>query len=272
MSQTRSSHTVFSGSIPEPYHRRLGPFLFQSYARDLASRVPAHEGARVLETACGTGIVTRALLGRLPGSARLTATDLNQAMIDFARSEVPDDPRLEWRTADAQQLPFDDHTFDAVVMQFGIMFVPDKPLAMREARRVLKPGGKLVYNTWDSFARNAFARITHEALGRAFPADPPTFYLVPFGDHDPGEHRARVEAAGFRDVTVEGVAVESTAESAEYLAVGLVRGNPISIADSERGKLTLEEVERRLAEALRAELGDRPLRCGLHAWVVTATA
>jgi ubiquinone/menaquinone biosynthesis C-methylase UbiE len=226
----------------------------------------------ILETACGTGIVTRQMLERVPDSARLAATDLNQAMVDFARTQVPRDPRLEWRTADAQELPYGDATFDAVVMQFGIMFLPDKARALSEAKRVLKPGGRLIYNAWDSFERNPFGRIANDVIRATFPSDPPTFYQTPFGDHDPDEHHARTRAAGFRDVTVEGVGFETTAESAEHLAVGLVRGNPVSIAISERGTVTHEEMERRVAESLRAELGDRPVRSSMHAWVVTATA
>ncbi|HEX5632407.1 MAG TPA: class I SAM-dependent methyltransferase, partial [Gemmatimonadales bacterium] len=114
MSQTQSQHAAFSGSIPAIYHRHIGPFLFEAYARDTVGRIPVHDGAHILETACGTGIVTRQMLERLPASARVTATDLNQAMIDFAKTEVPADPRLEWRAADAQELPFPDGTFDAV--------------------------------------------------------------------------------------------------------------------------------------------------------------
>jgi SAM-dependent methyltransferase len=176
------------------------------------------------------------------------------------------------RIADAQALPYPDASFDAVVMQFGIMFVPDKALALREARRVLKPGGRLLLNAWDSFARNPFGRIANNVVKSVFPEDPPTFYLTPFGDHDPDEHRRRTASAGFREVVVEGIAFEGRSESADHFAIGLVRGNPVSLAINERGTVTSEEVESLAAEALRRELGDRPLRSPLHAWVVTATA
>ena len=267
-----SQHAQFSGTIPALYDRHLGPVIFEPYARDMAARLPARPGLRVLEVAAGTGIVTRRLLERLSADGELVATDLNAGMIEHARASLPADTRVTFRTADAQALPFDDASFDVYTMQFGIMFMPDKALALREARRVLKPGGTLLVNAWDSFARNPFGRIADHVVHRAFPEDPPTFYRTPFGDHDPIEHRQRTEAAGFHDVSVEGVACESHAESAAHFAVGLVRGNPIAIAIEERGRLSHAEVEQFVAESLRAELGDLPMRSPLHAWVVTATA
>lgn len=272
MTNTQQQHASFTGGIPTAYDRHLGPVLFEPYARDLARRVPIHENVRLLETACGTGIVTRRVIDHVPTSGRLVATDLNQAMLDYAKSVVPADPRLEWRAADAQSLPFGERTFDCVYMQFGIMFVPDKAMALREAKRVLEPGGRLILNAWDTFEKNPFARITNQVLKGAFPEDPPTFYRTPFGDADPAEHQRRTEAAGFHDVRVENVAFESMAESAESFAKGLIRGNPVSIAIGERGGASHEEIERKVAEALRRELGDRPVRNMLHAWVITGTA
>jgi ubiquinone/menaquinone biosynthesis C-methylase UbiE len=269
---TQSQHAAFTGDIPAFYDRHLGPVIFEPYARDLVRRTLMHDGVRILETACGTGIVSRHLRDRLPPTGKLVATDLNQGMLDHARASLPADPRIEWRVADAQQLPFGDASFDAVVMQFGIMFLPDRLQGLREAKRVLVPGGQLLYNAWDAFERNAFGRIANGIIRDLFPNDPPTFYQTPFGDHDPDEHRRRAERAGFRDVRVEGVGFETVAESAEGFAAGLVRGNPVSLAISERGTVSHEQVERRVAEALRVELGDRPVRTSLHAWVVTATA
>jgi SAM-dependent methyltransferase len=269
---SQAQHASFSGTIPAFYDKHLGPVIFEPYAADMARRTPAHAGVRVLETACGTGILTRRLLERLPADARVVATDLNAAMLEHAQVSLPADSRLELRTADAQALPYPDASFDAVVMQFGIMFVPDKALALSEARRVLKPGGRLLLSAWDSFAKNPFGRIANNVVKSVFPEEPPTFYETPFGDHDPDEHRRRTQLAGFGDVVVEGVGFEGSSESAEHFAVGLVRGNPVLLAIRERGTVTPEEVESRAAEVLRHELGDRPLRTPLHAWVVTATA
>jgi SAM-dependent methyltransferase len=120
--------TVFAGSIPAIYDNYLGPLIFEPYAQDLANRLSALHPERVLETAAGTGIVTRALLRSLSGGAGIVATDLNQPMLDHAAKQVSSS-RLSWQKADAQALPFPDATFDAVVCQFGVMFFPDKQKA-----------------------------------------------------------------------------------------------------------------------------------------------
>ena len=262
--------TQFIGSVPAFYDRYLGPAIFEPYALDLAGRLPAADGVRVLETASGTGIVTRRVLERLPADASYVATDLNQDMLDHARSALGPDARVSWRVADAQQLPFDDASFDAVVMQFGMMFVPDKERALREARRVLAPGGRFVFNVFDSLASNPHGRIAYEVGASAFPENPPGFYLAPFSDPDPAAHERRAKAAGFAEVTVDAVARVGTSESAEDFAAGLIRGNPIVHDIRARGTVSVEEVERRVAEGLRRELGDRPVRTPLRAWVIVA--
>jgi ubiquinone/menaquinone biosynthesis C-methylase UbiE len=126
--------TVFSGSIPTLYDQHLGPVIFEPYARDLAGRLSFPGTARVLETAAGTGIVTRTLLRSLPVAVSIVATDLNQPMLDHAARETSLN-RVAWQKADAQSLPFDDGAFDAVVCQFGAMFFPDRltPIAKRGA-------------------------------------------------------------------------------------------------------------------------------------------
>src|SRR5687767_9728870 len=116
------SSPSFTGSIPETYDRCLRPLLFEQYAIDLATRVPIHPGMTVLELACGTGILTRALLGVLPGDATLVATDLSVQMLALAQQQVSPDERLAWQPADATTLPFDPGSFDVVASQFGIMF------------------------------------------------------------------------------------------------------------------------------------------------------
>jgi len=173
----------FVGGIPDHYDRGLGPMIFADYAADIARRVVASGPSRVLETASGTGIVTRRLRDCLRPGARLTATDLNPPMLAVARGKFRPGEQVEFRPADATALPFPDGAFDAVACQFGVMFFPDKDRSYREARRVLAPGGRYVFSVWDSHRHNPFGRIADEIARGFFPADPPPFYRVPFGHH-----------------------------------------------------------------------------------------
>src|SRR5581483_1821741 len=154
---------VFAGSIPALYDRYLGPIIFEPYATILAARVAGMDPRRVLETAAGTGIVTRELVRILPNDTAITATDLNQPMVDFAAGKIVAE-KVSWRQADAQSLPFEDDAFDAVVCQFGVMFFPDRLAAYREVQRVLKPGGRFVFTVWDRIEENEFAELTTGAV------------------------------------------------------------------------------------------------------------
>ena len=265
-------HALFAGSIPAAYDRYLGPVLFQPYAEDLAARLQVPDDGLVLEIACGTGIVTRELRHRLPATVKLLATDLNEPMFQHAAAKFVKGDAVEWRQADACSLPFGDQTFDAVVCQFGIMFVPDKALAAREARRVLKRDGMFLFNVWDAIERNELGRIAHETIASHFEKDPPAFYQVPFGYHDQDEIRRVLAEAGFRDVRIDLVEKVSGASRAEEIATGLVQGNPVSVAIAERDPSLLPVITNAIAAALKGRFGKAELRAPLRAIVVQARA
>ncbi|HYR69516.1 MAG TPA: methyltransferase domain-containing protein [Candidatus Dormibacteraeota bacterium] len=267
----QEANATFDGLIPEIYDKHLGAVLFEPYAADLVDRLKPRGPKDVLELACGTGIVTRALLDGLKPRPRLVATDLNEPMIAYARSKVGGEPGLEWRQADASALPFPDASFDAVVCQFGIMFVPDKLEAMKEARRVLRPGGVFAFNVWDKIEENDLGRTAHEVITRFFPFDPPQFYMIPFGFHDSALIRSMLGQAGFAGVQIESVGMESRSPSARHVAVGLVRGNPVVNAIQERGGVEVGTVIAAVEEALRRPYGDSPLKARMRAWVVMAS-
>jgi SAM-dependent methyltransferase len=258
----------FVGTVPANYDRYLGPFLFERYADDLAARLPVREGARVLEVACGTGILSERLRQRLPESATLVATDLNEPMIDVARAKLGD-AAIEWRTADAAALPFSDASFDAVAFQFGLMFVPDKAAAFGEARRVLADGGTLLASVWYSREENPHTLAIQEALVELFPADPPGFLETPHGFHDSAVIERLAREAGFSEVTLERVAMTGTADSAESVATGFARGSPLYSEVMERGA-DMDVVVATLTAALERLGGARPFSAPLAALVLTA--
>ena len=139
---------VFAGSIPKFYDTLMVPLIFEAYATDLAALVAAASPGAVLETAAGSGVVTRALAPRLRADARYVVTDLNQPMLDYAATRQGADRRIEWRQADALDLPFEDASFDVVCCQFGAMFFPNRVAGYAEARRMLRPGGRRRSPAW----------------------------------------------------------------------------------------------------------------------------
>lgn len=261
--------SAFTGKIPENYDRYLAPLLFDPYADDLVARLPVRDGMRVLEVACGTGIVTRRLVDKLAGRGTIVASDLNEAMFAHARTRLPGRGDATWRHADGTSLPFESRSFDVVVCQFGVMFFSDKAAGAREAFRVLRPGGLYMFSVWDALEHNPVPRLTHETIASFFSTDPPRFYTVPFSYHDVTVIAALLRDAGFEAVRVERVAKEGKSASAADAAIGLIDGNPVSVEILQRRPAALAEIKAAVAGRLARELGDQPLRAPLRAIVAT---
>ena len=261
----------FIGTIPQHYDQGLGPLIFVDYAADIARRVAASNPTRVLETAAGTGIVTRKLRDALSKDARLTATDLNPPMLEVARSKFHAGEQVEFRPADATALPFADGSFDAVTCQFGIMFFPDKAKSCSEVFRVLTPGGRYVFSVWDSHRYNPFGRITHEVAGRFFPADPPQFYNVPFSCHRIDPIKELLITAGFTGINVAVVSHDKEIPDIASFARAALYGNPLIDQIRTRGGVEPELIVDALAQEFRREFGADPGRMPLQAIVFSAT-
>ena len=268
------SDTVFAGAVPEMYETLMVPLIFEPYALDLADRLAPRSPRRVLEIAAGTGVVTRRLAARLPAAATIVATDLNQAMLDHAAS-VGTARKVEWRQADAMQLPFADHSFDAVVCQFGAMFFPDKPRAFAEARRVLAPGGVFLFNVWDRIEMNEFAATVTDALAQRYPADPPRFLArTPHGYWQRDAIASDLLTAGFAaPPSFDTRAERSRAASAQVVAVAYCQGTPLRNEIEARDAAgLLQGATTQSSQALAARFGPGAIEGGIQAHIVAAPA
>lgn len=262
----------FTGSIPEFYDTYMVPLIFAAYAEDLAARVAAIEPLSVLETAAGSGVVPRALIGRLRPDAKYVVTDLNQQMLDHAARRQAPDRRIHWRQADAVDLPFGDETFDAVICQFGAMFFPDRTKGYSEARRVLKPGGRFLFNVWDKIANNEFADVVTEAAATVFPDDPPRFLArTPHGYFSHDLISADLKRAGFSDVTIVSKEEWSRAVSARHVAVAYCQGTPLRNEIEARDRSSLQHVTEVASDALEARFGKGQVAAKICAHIVTAS-
>jgi ubiquinone/menaquinone biosynthesis C-methylase UbiE len=269
---TSGVDTAFTGSVAQFYESYMVPLIFEPYAVDLARRVAHVAPHRVLELAAGTGVVTRQLAVMLDASTELVATDLNPTMIEEA-ARIGTVRPVEWRQADAMQLPFESASFDAVVCQFGVMFFPDRVAAHRQALRVLKPDGRYIFNVWGELSRNPVTDIVVSAMAARYPQDPPRFLArIPHGYHDETAIRADLAAAGFTSVSIETVTLPSRAASHLYPAIGFCQGTPMR---SEIEALAPDDVHAATdaaAAALAAHYGAGAIEAPMQAKIVTASA
>jgi ubiquinone/menaquinone biosynthesis C-methylase UbiE len=265
--------TAFTGSVAQFYEAYMVPLIFEPYAVDLVRRVARSTPRRVLELAAGTGVVTRQLAAMLEPGVDIVASDLNRAMIQEG-ARIGTARPVDWRQADAMQLPFAAASFDAVVCQFGAMFFPDKPRAFAEARRVLRTGGVFAFSVWGPIAANEFADAVTDALATVFPKDPPRFMArTPHGYHDPTRIAQDLASAGFRSTpSIETVAFTSRAATPSIAALAYCHGTPL------RGEIEARDANglARATQAAEAELVRRfglgPIEGRIEALVVTVGA
>lgn len=239
-----SKDLAFAGSMPALYDRYLGAMLFEPYAAEIAAAAP--------------GI-------------RIEATDLSDAMV--AHGAATAGANVHWSVADALELPFDDHCFDAGVCQFGAMLFPDRVRAFAEMRRVLKPGATFVLNVWDGIAHNDVARIVSDTVATTLPMERPTFLeRVPYGHGDPVKLERELRDAGFETVTFERVEKRS-AGTARDAATGFCRGTPLAVEILACGDDADDAMERTIDDvtsALQSALGGERIDGAMHAFVFSA--
>lgn len=262
---------LITGSIPQLYDEYMVPLIFEPYASDLASRVAILRPSSLLEIAAGTGVVTRHLAYSLAPDVRIVATDLNQAMIDRATAVGTARP-VEWRQADAMQLPFPDESFDVVVCQFGAMFFPDKPKAFSEARRVLRSGGTFVFNVWDSIDQNEFAEAVTFALQQMFPDDPPRFMVrTPHGYSDTEVIARHLTEGGFaRQPVVTTLAAKSRAASPSIPAIAFCQGTLLRSEIETRNSTGLVEATNAAVVEIGKRFGHGAVEGKIQAHIVIA--
>jgi ubiquinone/menaquinone biosynthesis C-methylase UbiE len=256
---------VFKHSTPELYDRYMGPLLFEPYARHVAKQVSTLRPERILETAAGTGIVTRAVSDVLPESA-IVATDINPAVVQYAAAHAGAS-HVTFQQADAQELPFEDQTFDLVLCLFGVMFYPDKVRANSEARRVLRDGGSYVLVAFDRLDLNPVPKAAGEAVASLFPEDPRYMERGPFSYSDAATVEQDLRAAGFDAVELETVALSSQVVASDA-AHGIVLGSPFRAEIERLDPTALERATVAVTEALRPWDGKS---APMSAHVATAT-
>jgi ubiquinone/menaquinone biosynthesis C-methylase UbiE len=224
--------------------------VFEPYVHDLLQRVDIARTKSILELACGTGRVTSHLCELADGTAKITATDINEDMLAVAKARVPDQS-IVWQVADATALPFEEASFDLLICQFGVMFFPDKKAAFKEAYRVLTATGQLLFNVWDAVQHNEGSELIREVLDELFEDEAPDFLNKgAYSYHDEPEIMNTLLSAGFSRVNRQKVTKTITFASVDDFIKGFFDGSPLSLFFSARDANARMNAENRIKERL----------------------
>jgi len=263
-----------AGSAPEVYERELVPAVFGPWAPILVELAHPKPGERVIDIACGTGIVARIAAPRVGPGGAVAGVDLNPGMLNVARSlETADGAAsVEWREASADKLPFPDGSFDVAYCQLGLQFFADRPAALREMRRVLSAKGRLAVMVWcgihDSPGFEAFAEILERNVGPAAAS----IMRAPFGLSDADELSRLVAAAGFLNIVVQRTVGAVEFPSIERFVLSYVAGSPLAGHVLQAGDVARENLIADSKLVLDKYVGSRGLAFPIAAHLLTAMA
>jgi ubiquinone/menaquinone biosynthesis C-methylase UbiE len=268
----RSDGWQLDDSAPEAYERYLVPDLFTPWADDLVNRMALQPGERVLDVGCGTGIVARRAAQQVGDDGEVVGIDLNEGMLDVARrSSAETDASIDWRRADATELPFDDGSFDAVLCQQVLQFIPHPDDALREMHRVLRPVGHLGVGVLRSLAFNPAYTVLVEALAAHVSDEAAGMMRSPFPAWDTSDLRTLVLESGFREVTISieisSLRYPSVDEFLRREAASSPLSGPLESIDSDVIEALLADLE----TALEAYVDDHGIVFPLETHIAVAT-
>ena len=218
----------FTGSVPENYERYGVPTIFAPWADDFVDMAALQPGERVLDIACGTGIVARTVARRLGSGAGVVGLDLSAPMLAVARTAAAaDGMKIEWREGSASRLALADEVFDVVFCQQGLQFFPDRPAALHEMYRVLMAGGRLVLSVWREIERSPGFAALAQALARHIGLEAGAMMTSgPYALSDMQELRALIAGASFRDITIRPAVKTMQYPSSDEFVLRCAAGSP----------------------------------------------
>jgi len=260
MTQTRQSFgKTYGGTAPENYERHFVPSIGLPFAEDLIERAALRPGERVLDVACGTGVVTRLAAQRVGERGHVAGLDVNAGMLAVARAAASPQLGIDWYEAGADAMPLPDGAFDAVLCQMGLQFISNKLGALREMRRVLAPGGRLVLNV-PGPTPAMFAAMA-DALGKHVGPESTVFVHIVFSLHDEQELRELMNGAGFAQVDVQTSRTALTLPPAKEFLWQYAFSTPLANALAKASDASRSALERDIVERWRSFSVDGTLRC-----------
>lgn len=251
------------------YDDFLGPLFFEPYAIEVAKRIDPAPVSIALEIAAGTGRVTRHIRERIAASSKLIASDISAEMLAEAKKKLSH-LDIDWQNIDAQQLPFGDNSIDLIVCCFGYMFIPDRPKAFNEAYRVLRPGGVLLFTTWDKLEHNAVSYASRSLAEEYLKGPLPESYDLAVSMSDEAVIKPLLEEAGFSKMSIEKVGQFSVCPTAKKAATGLVEGGFMFKEIRQRDPELINEIKIRLEKELAEKFGAAPMIAPISAVICQA--
>jgi len=257
----------------ESYERFMVPSLFAPWASHLIQRASPQPSERVLDIACGTGIVARKVVPRVGSEGMVVGLDANPDMIRMARASSEQNRiAIEWHTGPAEQLPFSDENFDLILCQFGLMFFSDRHAALMEMHRVLKTGGRVVLSVWQGLEHHPFYQAIHDVTQRQLGK---SSVQAVFSLGDANELRKLLADSGFQHITIESVSVTARfPQPEEFLAweldVDPTETPALQNLDQESQQAIMAAVRQELQDPLNEVLQENQVVLPFHAHIAQA--